>query len=81
MTVLDRLARRNTVSRRKAGRAFVYAPQISKDSMRRLALKEFVDSFFDGSTDSLKTYLDEPSADSSEFSSVMAEAQLDASLL
>jgi predicted transcriptional regulator len=61
MTVLDRLARRNIVSRRKAGRAFVYAPQISKDSMRRLALKEFVDSFFDGSEQKLAEFLRRPS--------------------
>ena len=57
MTVLDRLARRNMVSRRKAGRAFVYAPRMSKDAMRRLALKEFVDCFFDGSEERLAEFL------------------------
>src|ERR1700712_446436 len=64
MTVLDRLERRGGVRRRKIGRSFIYTPMLSRESLRRLALKEFVDSFFDGSTDSLKTYLDEPSADS-----------------
>ena len=43
MTLLERLARKNVVSRRKVGRAFVYAPNLSRDAMRRLALKEFVD--------------------------------------
>ena len=57
MTVLDRLARRNIVSRQKAGRAFVYAPRMSKDSIRRLALKEFVDAFFDGSEEKLAEFL------------------------
>jgi predicted transcriptional regulator len=57
MTVLDRLARRNMVSRRKAGRAFVYAPQMSRDAMRRLALKEFVDCFFEGSEERLGDFL------------------------
>ena len=57
MTVLDRLARRNIVSRQKSGRAFVYAPRMSKDSIRRLALKEFVDCFFDGSEDKLAEFL------------------------
>ena len=57
MTVLDRLARRNIVSRQKAGRAFVYAPRISRDSIRRLALKEFVDCFFDGSEEKLAEFL------------------------
>ena len=81
MTVLDRLERRGGVRRRKIGRSFVYTPMLSRESLRRLALKEFVDSFFDGSTDSLKNYLDDPSAGDTEFSEVMAEAQLDASLL
>src|SRR5438477_6420254 len=57
MTVLERLARRNMVSRRKAGRAFVYSPQMSRDAMRRLALKEFVDCFFDGSEEKLAEFL------------------------
>jgi len=57
MTVLDRLARRNIVSRQKSGRAFVYAPRMSKDSIRRLALREFVDCFFDGSEDKLAEFL------------------------
>jgi predicted transcriptional regulator len=57
MTVLDRLERRNIVSRRKSGRAFVYSPRISKDSMRRLALKEFVECFFDGSQEKLAEFL------------------------
>ena len=57
MTVLDRLARRNIVSRQKSGRAFIYAPRISKDSIRRLALKEFVDCFFDGSEEKLADFL------------------------
>ena len=57
MTVLDRLSRRNIVSRHKAGRAFVYAPLMSRDSIRRLALKEFVDGFFDGSEEKLAAFL------------------------
>jgi BlaI family penicillinase repressor len=57
MTVLDRLARRNMVTRRKAGRAFVYAPRMSQDAMRRLALKEFVDTFFAGSQEKLAEFL------------------------
>src|SRR6266568_1335442 len=57
MTVLERLARKKLVSRRKVGRAFVYAPSISRDTMRRLALKEFVDCFFDGSQKKLSEFL------------------------
>src|SRR5579871_4321549 len=63
MTVLDRLARRGVVTRRKAGRAFVYAPAVSRDAMRRLALKEFLESYFESSQDELMRFLrEEPRA-------------------
>ncbi|SPF43400.1 hypothetical protein SBA4_3030020 [Candidatus Sulfopaludibacter sp. SbA4] len=39
MTVLDRLVRKGKITRRKVGRAFVYAPQASRDSMRRAAIR------------------------------------------
>ena len=60
MTLLERLARKGVVSRRKVGRAFVYAPSISRDTMRRLALKEFVDCYFDGSQEKLAEFLRRP---------------------
>lgn len=57
MTVLDRLARRGIVTRRKTGRAFVYAPAVSRDAMRRLALQEFLDSYFESSQHQLLQFL------------------------
>ena len=81
MTVLDRLERRGGVRRRKIGRSFVYTPTLTRDSLRRLALKEFVDSFFDGSTNSLKDYLDATETVAVEFPSAMAASQMDTSLL
>ena len=57
MTVLDRLAKKNLVTRHKVGRAFVYAPGISRDAIRRLALKEFVGCYFDGSERKLAEFL------------------------
>ena len=57
MTVLDRLAKKNLVTRRKVGRAFVYAPGIARDAMRRLALKEFIDCYFEGSERKLAEFL------------------------
>ena len=57
MTVLDRLTRRGIVSRRKDGRAFIYAPAVTRDVIRRLALKQFLDSYFDGSQDQLRKFL------------------------
>jgi BlaI family transcriptional regulator, penicillinase repressor len=60
MTVLDRLVRKGKVSRRKVGRAFVYMPEASRDQMRRAALREFLDAFFDGSERELIAYLEPP---------------------
>jgi BlaI family transcriptional regulator, penicillinase repressor len=57
MTLLERLARKNVVSRRKVGRAFLYTPAMSRDAMRRLALEEFVDCYFDGSEQRLAEFL------------------------
>ena len=79
MTVLDRLARRNIVSRQKSGRAYIYAPRISKDSIRRLALKEFVDCFFDGSEEKLADFLRRGS--SIEHLPSESDAGMDAALL
>jgi predicted transcriptional regulator len=57
MTVLDRLVRRGGVERRKAGRSFVYTPRVGREELRRLAVQELVDSFFDGSKEELLAYL------------------------
>ncbi len=81
MTVLDRLERRGGVRRRKIGRSFVYTPTLSRESLRRLALKEFVDSFFDGSMDSLKHYLDGVEPGIVECPQAIVQAQMDTSLL
>jgi BlaI family penicillinase repressor len=57
MTLLDRLVRKGGASRRKVGRSFLYAPVLSRDILRRLAVKELVDNFFDGSEEGLLAYL------------------------
>jgi predicted transcriptional regulator len=57
MTVLERLVRKGRLRRRKAGRAFVYSPEASRDVMRRAAIRELVDGFFDGSEEELMRFL------------------------
>ena len=58
MTVLDRLVRKGRLTRRKVGRAFVcYSPESSRDSMRRAAVRELLDGFFDGSEADLLEFL------------------------
>src|SRR5215467_13944934 len=60
MTVLDRLVRKGKITRRKVGRAFVYAPQATRDAMRRAAVRELLDGFFEGSEEQLLHFLREP---------------------
>jgi predicted transcriptional regulator len=57
MTLLDRLAKRGAVSRRRMGRSFVYVPVATRDRLRTFAVKSLVDDFFDGSADDLRAYL------------------------
>jgi len=57
MTVLERLLKKGKLARRKVGRSFVYLPQSSRDEMRRTAIRELLDAFFDGSEDDLLRFL------------------------
>jgi predicted transcriptional regulator len=60
LTLLDRLARRGAVSRRKEGRGFRYQPTVARDKLRRLALRNFLEYHFDGSEAKLKIFLEQP---------------------
>src|SRR5712672_2418946 len=60
MTVLDRLEKRGGVTRKKRGRSFIYAPKLSREALRKLAVKEMLDAFFDGSEETLLEYLRTP---------------------
>jgi|YelNatPaOPRAMG01_1025707.scaffolds.fasta_scaffold00742_4 predicted transcriptional regulator len=57
MTLLDRLVRRGSASRRKVGRLFVYTPIANREALRAVAVRELVEAFFDGSVESLLEYL------------------------
>jgi predicted transcriptional regulator len=57
MTVLDRLVRKGKLTRRKVGRSFVYSPAATRDTMRRVAVRELLDGFFDGSEEQLLLFL------------------------
>ncbi len=82
MTVLDRLARKGGVARRKVGRSFVYVPVLSRKNLRRLAVRDLVDRFFDGSEEALIHYLRNGDAKETILTAEAAEeVSLDASLL
>lgn len=74
MTVLERLVRKGGVTRRKVGRSFLYAPALSRETLRRVAVKELLDCFFDGSRDDLLAYL-HVAESGAEASSVEPEAE------
>jgi predicted transcriptional regulator len=50
MTLLDRLYRRQMVTRRKKGRSFRYTAAVSRAEMQRAAIRELVDGLFSGDT-------------------------------
>jgi predicted transcriptional regulator len=62
MTIMDRLARKGVVERRKAGRAYVYRPRLSAEEARAHALAQVVENFFGGSKEILLAQLGAGSA-------------------
>jgi len=57
MTIMDRLAHKGVVERRKSGRAWVYRPRLSAEEARAHAVAEIVDNFFGGSRETLLAQL------------------------
>jgi predicted transcriptional regulator len=53
MTIMDRLARKGVVERRKVGRAYMYRPNLSAEEARAQALSQVVENFFGGSKEAL----------------------------
>jgi predicted transcriptional regulator len=57
LTIMDRLAQKGIVARRKVGRAFLYQANLSADEARVKAVEKIVAGFFDGSSDALAAHL------------------------
>jgi predicted transcriptional regulator len=57
MTILDRLAQKGIVQRRKSGRAWIYRANVSADQARTHAVSQVVEGFFGGSAGALATHL------------------------
>ncbi|MCL4794655.1 MAG: BlaI/MecI/CopY family transcriptional regulator [Bryobacteraceae bacterium] len=81
MTMLDRLARKQAVTRRKSGRSFLYTPLLSREQVRRLAVKELLDTLFDGSSGDLIDYLNGRPAAAQEDQNGAFAAAIDDTLL
>ncbi len=84
MTVLDRLAKKNVVGRSKIGRSFVYVPLVDRDSLRLVAVKELLNTYFDGEQENLagwlKTNISAPELPEKTHSQ-MVQSDFDTSLL
>jgi len=57
MTIMDRLARKGVVERRKAGRAYVYRAKLAAEDARSQALSQILENFFGGSKEALLAQL------------------------
>jgi len=81
MTVLDRLVKKGGAARRKAGRSFIYTPVLSRELLRKLAVKELVDSFFNGSPDELLAWLRAEGSPQPQYETPAEDTRLDTTLL
>ena len=57
MTLLDRLARKGAAQRKKVGRYFVYSAAVDRETLRRAALGELVDHYFDGNEKEMRAWV------------------------
>jgi predicted transcriptional regulator len=57
LTLLERLTKRGVLTRRKAGRSFIYTPIRDREAMRQVAVREMVELYFDGERESLLAWL------------------------
>jgi BlaI family transcriptional regulator, penicillinase repressor len=58
MTIMDRLAHKGVVSRRKSGRAYVYSANLTTEQARSHAVEQLLQGFFGGSTEALRRHLE-----------------------
>lgn len=75
LTLLDRLARRGAVSRRKEGRGFRYQPTVDRNRVRRIALNLFLEHHFEGSEAKLKLFLEEQATPEAEMQPVVPDGE------
>jgi predicted transcriptional regulator len=79
MTMLERLARKGVVTRRKKGRGYRYRAALSREAARRQALDSLLKNFFDNSPPELLRHIQ--SAPETEAPTAAAEQPLDSALL
>jgi len=83
LTLLDRLAKRGQLERRKQGRSYLYKPLQDRETLRQTAVAELVHRYFDGETAGLVRWLQTSEQDrgSRRAAENRGERPLDAALL
>jgi BlaI family penicillinase repressor len=81
MTVLERLLKKGKLERRKAGRAFIYAPTADREDLRRVAIRELLEAFFDGSEDELLRFMGRSTEKSAAAAAGEGDTRIDTVLL
>ncbi len=81
LTLLDRLASRGAVSRRKRGRAYVYTPALTRQAALDMALDRLLGDFFGDAREELLSYLQDKSAVKPREPLETSSKQLDSELL
>jgi predicted transcriptional regulator len=66
MTILDRLAQKGVVSRRKVGRAYVYVANLRTGDAQQHAVEQVIEGFFGGSRDALAAHISSSQAPGSQ---------------
>jgi BlaI family penicillinase repressor len=77
MTIMDRLARKGIVERRKTGRAYVYKPNLTAEDARAHALAQVIDSFFGGSKELVIAHLEAGSPAETQLIAPIASVAVD----
>jgi len=67
MTIMDRLAQKEVVTRRKAGRAYLYQPTLTAEQARAHAIELVVKGFFHGSAAELEAHVAGSSPDAASW--------------
>lgn len=58
MTLLDKLAKKGTLSRNKIGKAYYYRPQVKQDQVLSRVIDDFSSAYFGGEKSELRKFLE-----------------------
>lgn len=73
MTVMGRLVDKQVLDRDKSGRAYLYAPLVTKSAMLGTSLKSLADQYFGGAVPSLVSHLLEHDVNDDQLAEIQKE--------